>query len=326
MQRLNLDTENRSERILSSIKDIFDYLVKESGLSGKGGKIKSIKDILFERMRPPSFDEHFKFDFSFPLNQKKLRNLRFTCNDFGEEKEFKEKVARIFSLFGPAFCSDNIKEVLKLSSNPLTFGMDWGQEKLLPRLKIYFETPETDIGLLKKICIETGIKFKTVSPYLKEITKICAYGIDFLGARAFRLKIYTYTDGQSGHPAFLTRRQVEKISRFRRLLSLESEAFFLGTYGFADNTQEITFKFYKIYSTKEFCSPINSKNVFYNRSQELSSLLKDNALGENHRMLIEDLHKISKMHGTVVYPISIGLNLPREDNKDLDLGVYLSVI
>lgn len=316
--------KNNGLRILSSINKVLDYLVKDIPLKKFERRIDAIKQILLNKKSMSSFNEHFKFDISFGLDSPSFTDLRFTYNDYKEEEGLRNKIIKIFGLFKSAFNIDTLKEILSLSGNPLTFGIDWERGREIPRLKVYFEAVGgNESRLLNNICRKINISPDRFTPYLNSSWKMCAIGIDFLGAKSYNLKIYTYANNDK-YPDFFKQSQIRQIEGFREYLSLEGQGFFLNCFGLCNYSRSESLKHYKIYSTREFQETGNLKEIFLKRYKEIGLLPIRADLKDNFKKRIERLGRITAEYSAVVYPIALSINLQPKQRRPSKFGIYLS--
>lgn len=304
---------------------LLDFLAQKIDAAGNKDKLSKIIRILFQAEDQHKLLNHFKFDISFPLSGNKYSQFRFTYNDYNEKKRLRAEAIRIFSLFGKSFDLAILKRLLGLSRLPLTFGIDWKSGEKIPDIKLYFETNDIEGKLLKGISGISGIDYQGIKAYLTDRVRLAAIGISFLKEKKYQLKIYYYSESKMNLNN-LESKQLKEITRFRKLLTLDRNGFYLHCITFQDEMLRHRDKHYKIYSTEGYLRQNRLDGLLQAREREINALTKEVRVDKYYRALNEDLNAIAKRYNALAFPIAISTDLDIENTGFPLLGIYFSII
>jgi MoaA/NifB/PqqE/SkfB family radical SAM enzyme len=309
--------------LIKSVKQSFNFLIKESGLSKKKLKINKIKDILFSNFDESWLSKNQKFDFSLSSRNK---GLRFSYNNFGEKENFEKKMLDIFSLFGKAYSVKQLERLLLLmgfdgNKHQTTIGVEWLEKGDLPRIKIYLEelfhvyADKIIFEKLIKIYHLLGIDSSQISAGKKE--KIGAIAVDFIPFAKVNVKVYSLHQR-------ISEKEIEKNAKslglnletaswkqFFKCLSQERRAFFYLTKRFASDSSLLSLKLYKIYEVNRV------KDNFRKSWQEIKSYLNERKETDILKR-IASFEIICKNNRMNLYPVIIAVdNSLKGDNVNL---------
>lgn len=308
------------------IDRVVNYLIKSNSLDECKNEIEKIFEILFGNFNIEWKKVNQKFDFSFSVNDKYSKAIRFSYNNFGEKKQFNQKFFEILRIFGNEYNLkklDEILEKLECSKAPFqtTFGLEWLADDKLPRIKIYFEeihqvySITERVEMLKKITDIIGYNYSELE--VKEENEIGAICIDFLPQKKFNLKIY-YKSDQIDNDLIkkcLNNKKLEEVVKsFLKNLALENNCFYYSTTRY--NLGKLnSIKVYKIYEVMK----IENFSLAY---KEIFSLLRKVEYTEAKRHFLNFV-KYIRDNDLFLYPVISSVNISK-DNK-IRYDFYLSI-
>ncbi|OGL42836.1 MAG: hypothetical protein A2042_04015 [Candidatus Schekmanbacteria bacterium GWA2_38_11] len=315
---MNKNTNNNL--YFHKFKLLKDFLINEYDLKDHNDVIKKIINILFAGFKNEWKTKNQKFDFSFTFASKKYQGLRFSYNDFGEDRGlYENKILQIFNLFPGVYNKDVLKNILHLMHFPgkkhqTTFGMEWVQGEESPRLKVYFEELFHYYSKFSRIKFSKILsKLTATKIFLSGKENIGAICVDFLPYSNLDLKIYLLLNSIDNVEMpkniikFINSSQDIRSAflNFNDLLNLENHFFNYITYRL--NKQSLSsIKFYKIYEINKMNNPDNA----YKEIIKYIYLIFNNRINE-----IKMLFNFCKKNEVSLYPVISSIDLQRGNCK-----------
>lgn len=306
---------------------VFDFLISHGELIAKRRIIKNIKNILFDGFNVDWKAKNQKFDFSFSFGECDEGALRFSYNNFGEKKEFYEKVMKIFDLFKDVYAIDTVKCILdRLRSREAVFqttiGFEWVCNADFPRFKIYFDEihqklSKTDrIKMVKKTAELINIDYEKLG--MEEGDNIGMICVDFLPKKEIQLKVYfiavgidfSYLERVFDNAKYM----VDLAKEFTAIFSVEQKSFYYMARRFSGGGLS-SIKMYKIYE-------VGGITDFSRSYEEIFQFLKHSTMKKNTKK-IKSLFSFALENKILFYPVTASLDLSINGNVKFDL--YLSI-
>jgi MoaA/NifB/PqqE/SkfB family radical SAM enzyme len=314
---------------VSIFTDISNLLIKHFGLKFLKVKVGRITNILFTDFKEPWLKDNQKFDFSISASDSNARSLRFSYNDFGEKKEFKNKLLKIFQLFGDAYSINQINELLCVmipfgNKQQTTIGLVWFSKENYPKIKVYFEElvhsfTQSEIRIfLQRICKVLKIDYKKLQINSRAI--IGAICVDFLPKKNINLKVYCIHK-EVNEKTFLKFLRKNGLNAARKLLKSilnkgesKLKVFYYITKRFQENGCINSIKLYKIYEI----SRIKDSNQVTPEIRNILINSNDKAANE----VFSEICSLCALKGRKVFPVIAAIDHARGSQK---ADVYFTV-
>lgn len=297
-------------------QEIIDKLASKKDFYKKRD-FQYLRDILFKDFENYS-GKSFKFDFSFPISKTKDFPLRFTFNNFGEEGKFRNKLKKIFDLFGNEINQIKARQLLSvIKKEPLTLGIEWLLEKKNPIFKIEFEVNELKSQvLIKKLCLIAGYNYNFLKYSYPEWA--CAVTATFYAREDIRLKLYFRFDKieDINNFGFLKYSHRKELQGFFQNAPRRDIFYLLGL-RLNKNGGVSSVKNYLVYENKEF-------QECFKPQERWSDLDRLNISLVSRKNIIYKILNICKRNRCILYPTVIGVDIP-EDSKRKEIDLYFSI-
>ncbi len=296
------------------IDELFKHLTAAFGLRDRRLLIESIRDIFFEDFDITLLRQNQKFDFSFSLAKNKKGALRFSYNDFREEKELPRKIRKLFSFFGKVYrvkAVDNILGVAKSGSvfDRLAAGCDWPHGASWPRIKLYLYresmiSPQKQkiAACLKNLNISLGWPLAAADRMAHKDISVVA--VDFYADRPCDIKTYTRLSNPTEMlTGLLPDRKRCETENFLKTVVHEKKSFFYVAQRWSPRRKDpVGLKLHKIYETNQIPDARPAQ-------REISGAIE--RFGFQHHPLLLEIkaaEEIARRHKMRMYPAALSLN------------------
>ena len=295
---------------MTAYNRVFDAVLRETVPASSRRLCREIRKVLFADFEPRWVSENQKFDFSFSAPS--LSAFRISVSDYGEKKRFEEKLTAIFSLFRGGANRAKLSDILGVmrgtsERHQTTFGLEWRDRALYPRLKVYFEELRDNYSLreraqlLKNICAAAGLSMPAGTG--KE--DISAIGVDFMPGREIMLKSYLYSDWRN-----LGAADAAGLKSFLKIMTQERSSFFYKTLRYNREGAPQSHKLYKVYEVRQITD-------FSAAFAEIYSVLFEFGACKDVERL-ERYRGIAKINGSIWYPVLCAMDIDGRGKIKID--------